>query len=140
MLVSRSRSHRGDRQESWLRTGLGAGQGLQSRDESTAFVRGGKWQILIESVPAVIRKKSGSVWKQGCERSQQSWSSPSQEQKANTLRLSAFFSVDLRPGTQVWRQHRSHLCPGRQDPVFFFFFFFFFFSYSFTGFSFLSVA
>jgi hypothetical protein len=48
---------------------------------------GGKWQILIESVPAAIKKKLGSVWKQGCWHSQQ----PTQ----NTLRMRTFLSSDM---------------------------------------------
>lgn len=67
VLVSNSCSRHGDRERSLgCGSGLRAGHGLRSRGGSTAFVQGGKWQILIESVPAVIRKKSGSVWKQGC--------------------------------------------------------------------------
>ena len=53
-------------EESWLRTDLGAGPGLQSRGRSAAFVPGTERLISMESVRAVVREKSGSAWTQGC--------------------------------------------------------------------------
>lgn len=70
--------------ESWLRTGRSWAR-LAVTWWARSLCAGGKRQILTESVQAVISKKWGSVWRQGCSHSQQSWwTSLSKEQKANT--------------------------------------------------------